>query len=87
MKLRSDQLVACIDGPLAGAWYYSDDWQEKRAIAERMRPYEARPSLVLGYVATGRYIRHPWEENVPPAAAWRYAGVFPQQQASAVMSA
>lgn len=84
MKLRSDQLVACVDGPMAGAWYYSDDWQEKRAIAERMRPVEVQPSAVLGYVPTGQYIRHPWEEACPPAAAWRYVGVFAAQQPLAV---
>lgn len=87
LKLRSDQLVACVDGPLGGAWYYSDDWQQRRAIAERMRPVEAQPSIVLGYVPTGQYIRHRWDEDCPPAAAWRYVGIAAQQQAPAVVSA
>jgi hypothetical protein len=71
-----EPLVAVVDGPLRGRWYYESDWEGSRNAAERMARYrqpDVPPSDYLGYAPTDDYEPHP-TGKYPPGRAWRWKG-------------
>lgn len=57
------ELVACVDGPRAGAWYFLDWWKTQREIALRFGGETPYKGSVLGYVAQG-VVPHPRNAGV-----------------------
>jgi hypothetical protein len=53
------QLVAAIDGPLAGQWWTAEDWAERVRAAERMAPTREVPSPTLDYRQLRHELQHP----------------------------
>lgn len=68
------QLVACIDGPLAGRWYFAEDWQTMTdaatATASSRQAAGHGRADVLRYRLTDTLVDHPTEPAVGKAARW-----------------
>jgi hypothetical protein len=66
------QLVAVVDGPMAGQWYTLADWWGRCAAAERMTSVGQPPGACLGYrVATAATVPHPsGDGRAGQAARW-----------------
>lgn len=66
------QLVTPIDGPLAGRWYFAEDWATLVGAAQHTAPSRAaagvRPADVLRYRLTDELVDHPTEPAVGKAA-------------------
>jgi hypothetical protein len=54
-------LVACVDGPMQGQWYFLTDWDERVESAKYMAVRGQRRSVCLDYEAAGAPIPHPDE--------------------------
>lgn len=70
---RAD-LVALVDGPLAGHWFHATDWIERRSAAEHMGHTALHPAgTALGYrPKLGRAdVDHPTYAGVV-GRAWRW---------------
>lgn len=71
------ELVVCVEGPRSGAWYFLDDWRERRRIAADHDRETPTSSSVLGYIPGRRMQPHPRTRGVeghvllwdPPTAA------------------
>lgn len=67
------QLVVCVDGPRAGAWYFEDhgslSWNAQYANAAA----DTTPGCTfVGYVESGEFVKHPrWPEVTGKALVWR----------------
>lgn len=57
------ELVACVDGPRAGAWYFLDNWLDRRRIALEHDHNTAWTGSTLGYVVQGM-TPHPRNDQV-----------------------
>lgn len=72
--LSGRDLVACVDGPLAGQWYHRADWTARRQAAQRMGYDDAHPAApALGYVEDRgpAAVEHPSDlGGVGHAARW-----------------
>lgn len=73
--LGVSELVACVDGPRTGAWYFetagSNSWTEQVRLA---RLDGSGGSTILGYVDSGKRVPHPyWKDDkvTGKALVWR----------------
>jgi hypothetical protein len=64
-----DQLVAVVDGPLAGQWFTWADWQHRLRAARYMADRTERRSPVLDYLPGGYQITHPFLAHTHGQAA------------------
>lgn len=69
-------LVALVDGPRAGQWFYADRWENERRLAEFNG--EVGSGRTLGYVETEQVEVHPQDmgrEDVQiTGTVWRWEG-------------
>ena len=52
-------LVACVDGPMVGQWYFQTDWDERVAAADYMAAKGERRQACLDYVVGSGMVEHP----------------------------
>jgi hypothetical protein len=64
-----EELVACVDGPMAGQWHTAADWTHRLEAALYMADRQQPPAAALAYAPTGRSVAHPHVADVT-GAAW-----------------
>ncbi len=52
-------LVACVDGPMAGQWYFETEWNDRLDAARYMAGKGQRRAVCLDYVDSGNRVQHP----------------------------
>lgn len=65
-SLLTSQLVACVDGPLVGQWFYLEEWRARLASARHMLELNGTPQPVLAYSrpSPGDMVAHPQFDDV-----------------------
>lgn len=67
------ELVVCLDGPKAGAWFYLADWKQLRRASLHCGGTPAT-SEALAYTPTSQRIQHPHEAVKGAGLTYRPAG-------------
>jgi hypothetical protein len=64
------EVVVCVDGPLAGRWYFVEDWRARVDAARYMVEKGSAPASCLHYRLTAEELLHPKEPATGRVLRW-----------------